>query len=58
MPQPRARHQRQLFEERPAVPTVRFPPAVQEQLRQTLVQWIQALAKVIRGEGDNEQDHR
>ncbi len=58
MPQPRARHQRQLFEERPGVPAVRFPPAVQERLRQALVQWIQALAKIIRGEDHDEQDHR
>jgi hypothetical protein len=54
MPQLRARHQRQLFEERPAVPAIRFPPEVQEQLRQALVQWIQALVKIIRGEDDNE----
>lgn len=58
MPQPRARHQRQLFEERPAVPAVRFPPEVQGQLRQALVQWMQALAKIIRREDDDEQDHR
>ena len=44
MPQPRARCQRQLFEEPPAVPAVRFPLDVQEQLRQALVQWMQALA--------------
>jgi hypothetical protein len=54
MPQSRARHQRQLFEEHPAVPAVRFPPAVQEDLRQALVQWMQALAKIIRGEDDHE----
>jgi hypothetical protein len=58
MPQPRARHQRQLFEERPAVPAVRFPPEVQEQLRQVLVQWIQALAKMIHKEDGDEQDYR
>jgi hypothetical protein len=58
MPHPRARRQRQLFEEPPAVPAVRFPLDVQEQLRQALVQWIQALAKMIHEEDGDEQDHR
>ena len=58
MPQPRARHQRKLFEERPAVPSVRFPVEVQVQLRQALVQWMQALAKMIHEEDGDEQDHR
>jgi len=58
MPQARARRQRQLFEEAPAVPAVRLPLDVQEQLRQALVQWMQALAKMIREEDDHEQDHR
>ena len=58
MPQPRARRQRQLFEEPPAVPAVRLPRDVQEQLRQALVQWMQALAKMIHEEDDDEQDHR
>jgi hypothetical protein len=31
---------------------------VQEQLRQALVQWMQALAKRIREEDGDEQDHR
>jgi hypothetical protein len=31
---------------------------VQEQLRQALVQWMQALAKMIHEEGGDEQDHR
>jgi hypothetical protein len=31
---------------------------VQQQLRQALVQWMQALAKMIREEDDNEQHHR
>lgn len=59
MPQLRAGRQRQLFEEPPAAPAVRLPLEVQEQLRQALVQWMQALAKTIRKEevGD-EQDHR
>ena len=58
MPQPRARRQRQLFEATPAVPAARLPLEVQEQLRQALVQWMQALAKMIPEEGGDEQDHR
>jgi len=58
MPQSRARGQRQLFEEPLAVPAVRFPLEVQEQLRQALVQWMQALAKMIRKGDDDEQNHR
>ena len=58
MPQPRARCQRQLFEEPPPVLAVRLPPEVQDQLRQALVQWMQALAKTIREEDDHEQNHR
>jgi len=58
MPQPRARCQRQLFEEPPAVPAVRLPLDVQEQLRQALVQWMLALAKMIHEENGDEQDHR
>jgi hypothetical protein len=54
MPQPRVRRQRQMFEEAPAVSTVRLPPDVQEQLRQALVQWMQALAKMIHNEGGDE----
>ena len=61
MPQPRVRRQLQLFEEPLAAPAVRLPLDVQEQLRQALVQWMQwmqALAKMIREEDDHEQDHR
>ena len=59
MPQLRARRQRQLFEEPPAAPAVHLPRDVQEQLRQGLVQWMQALAKTIREqEAGDEQDHR
>lgn len=58
MPQTRARRQRQLFEERSAVPAVRLPVEVQERLRQALVQWMQALAKMIHEEDGDEQDHR
>ena len=58
MPQTRAGCQRQLFEEPPALPVVRLPLDVQQQLRQVLVQWMQALAKMIRAEDDDEQDDR
>ncbi len=58
MPQVRVRPQQQLFEEPSAAPTVRLPLDVQQQLRQALVQWMQALAKMIRKEDDDEQDHR
>jgi hypothetical protein len=58
MPQPRARCQQELFQELPAVPAVRLPLDVQEQLRQALVLWMQALAKMIREEDDHEQHHR
>jgi hypothetical protein len=58
MPQPRARCQQELFEELPAVPAVRLPLDVQEQLRHALVQWMQALAKRIREEDGHEEDHR
>jgi hypothetical protein len=58
MPQTRVRRQQQLFEEPPAVPAVRLPLDVQEQLRQALVQWMQVLAKLIREEDGHEQDHR
>jgi hypothetical protein len=52
----RTKHQRQLFEEEvPAVPVrVQLPLSVQEQLRQALVQWMQALAKKIHKEDGNE----
>ena len=58
MPQTRVRLQQQLFEEPPAVLTVRLPLDVQQQLRQVLVQWMQALAKMIREADHDEQDHR
>ena len=58
MPQPRAKRQRPLFEEPPAVPAVRLPLNVQEQLRHALVQRMQALAKMIHVEDGDEHDHR
>jgi len=55
----RTKSQRQLFEEEvPGIPDIpvriQLPLSVQEQLRQTLRQWMQALAKKIREEGGNE----
>ena len=58
MQQSRPKHQRHLFEETPAVPAVRFPLDVQGSLRQALVQWLQAVAKRMREEAGDEQDHR
>jgi hypothetical protein len=58
MPQTRVRLQQQLFEEPPAVLTVRLPLDVQQQLRQALIQGMLALAKTIREEDDDEQDRR
>jgi len=58
MQKSRAKYQRDLFEETRAVPAVRFPPEVQEPLRQAMVQWLQAVAKRMREEAGNEQDHR
>ena len=54
MPKLRAKRQRQLFEERAVVPAVRLPLEVQEQLRQALVQWMQALAQRLHEEGGDE----
>jgi hypothetical protein len=56
MPQPRAERQRQLFEEPLALPLVRLPLDVQQQLRQAMVQWMQSLGKVISEEESDEQD--
>jgi hypothetical protein len=58
MQQSRARCQQELFQEPPAAPAVRLPLDVQQQLRQALVRWMQALAKMIREEDHDEQDHR
>lgn len=55
---PRTRRQRQLFDETPALPAVALPPEVRAQLRQVLVQWMQALAKTIHTEDGDEQNHR
>jgi hypothetical protein len=57
MPQPRTRRQRQLFEEPLPVPIVQLPMEVQEQLRQTLARWMQALTRTTRKEAGDEQDH-
>ena len=58
MQQSRAKYQRLLFEQTSAVPAVRFPRDVQESLRQVLAQWLQAVAKRMRAEAGDEQDHR
>jgi hypothetical protein len=58
MQQSRARCQQELFQEPPALPAVRLPLDVQQRLRQALVQWMQALARMIREEDHDEQDHR
>ena len=58
MPQPRTRRQRRLFDEPPRVPAVRLPLDVHEQLRQALVHWMQALAKMIHKEDGDDHDHR
>lgn len=52
----RAKAQQQLFEQEvPAVPVrVQLPWSVQEQLRQALRQWMQALAKRVHEEGSDE----
>ena len=58
MRQSPAKYQRQLFKETHAVPAVRFPPDVQEALRQALVQWLRTVVKRMRAEDGDEQDHR
>jgi len=58
MRQSPAKYQRKLFEETHAIPAVRFPPDVQEPLRQALTQWLRAVAKRMRAEDGDEQDHR
>jgi hypothetical protein len=58
MLQTRVRRQRQLFEEPPAAPAVQLPLDAQEQLRQALMQWMQAVARMICEEDGNEQNHR
>ena len=56
MSQRKTRHQQQLFEEVPvpAIPVVDLPPAVREQLRQGLTQWMLALAATMRKEVGDE----
>jgi hypothetical protein len=57
MQQPQLKRQRTLFEETSAPFAIQLPLDVQQQLRQALVQWMQALAKRIQQEDSNEQDH-
>ena len=40
------------------MPAVRLPQEVQNQLAQSLVQWMQTLAKMINKEAENEQNYR
>ena len=58
MPQPQAKPQLNLFDEPPALPGARLPLEVQQQLRQVLVQWMQAVAKIIHEENNDEQNQR
>lgn len=47
--------QKELFEELvPAVPPVQLPQQTQEQLREVLLQWFQALAKASQGRRGDE----
>ena len=59
MRQLRRTRQRELFDQlRPTVASVRLPPDVQEELRQVLVYWLQALATPVQAEDADERDHR
>ena len=46
--------QRLLFEEPPEVLAVHLPTEVRNELRQSLIRWMQALAKTIRKESGDE----
>lgn len=54
MSQRKIRQQQQLYEEAPPVPIVDLPPAVQEQLRQALTQWMVAHTATMRKEAGDE----
>jgi hypothetical protein len=55
----RATRQPRLFDPPvPTRPTVRLPPDVQEQLRQALVHWMQALATMMHAEDGDDRHHR
>jgi hypothetical protein len=54
MSQRKTKRQRQLFEEAPPIPVIDLPPAVREQLRQGLTQWMLALAATMRKEVGDE----
>lgn len=56
MQRPRAIRQRRLFDETPTSPAVSLPKEVRDDLRQVLVQWLQALAQTIEKEHGDEQD--
>jgi hypothetical protein len=57
MQQRRVKRQKELFEPTPAVVTLQLPKEIQEQLRQSLVQWMQSLGKGLGKEASDEQDH-
>ena len=46
--------QRELFEPTPTSPTPQLPEEVKEQLRQSLVQWLQSLGRAIGKEDGDE----
>lgn len=54
MSQGNIRQQRQLFEEASPVPIVDLSPAVREQLRQALTQWMLAHTATMRKEAGDE----
>jgi len=54
MSQGNIRQQRQLFEEASPVPIVDLPPALREQLRQALTQWMLAHTATMRKEVGDE----
>ena len=54
----RAARQRQLFEEDQPLHPAQLPQEVQQEATRLLVQWMQALAKAISEEADDEPDQR
>jgi len=49
--------QRVLFQDAESAPVPQLPPGLRDQLRQQLVQWMQAVAVAINEEDHDEQDH-
>jgi hypothetical protein len=54
----RATRQRQLFEDQKAFQPPQLPEEVQKQTTRLLTQWMEALARAMGSEVDNEQDRR